>query len=178
MQAIMTCITTTLGVSILLAGFAASALAGGSYGNASKDAAAKSEAKVKDIVQTAQGAGSFTTLLKAVHVAGLTATLKGDGPFTVFAPTDEAFAKLPAGALDALLKDREALRNVLLYHVAPGALDAAAVSGMTTIPTAGGGMLRVDATSGVRINDAQVVLPNVEASNGIIHVIDTVLLPN
>ena len=173
MRQMMARLTTTLGISILLVGFASNALAGTAPGYNGKG-----EAKSRDIVQTAQGVGSFTTLLKAVHVAGLTATLKGEGPFTVFAPTDEAFAKLPAGALDALLKDREVLRRVLLYHVAAGAVDAAAVSGLTTVQTVGGGTLRVDVTNGVRINDAQVTQADVAASNGIIHVIDTVLLPN
>ncbi len=130
-----------------------------------------------DIVDTAVAAGNFTTLAKALEAADLIATLKGPGPFTVFAPTDEAFAKLPAGTVEALLADKEKLVAVLTYHVVAGSVDAAAVSGMTEAATVQGGMVKIDASSGVKINDATVIKADIKASNGIIHVIDTVLLP-
>lgn len=133
--------------------------------------------KTGDLLQVANKAGSFTTLEKAIHVAGLTSTLKTGGPFTVFAPTDEAFARLPAGALEALLKDREKLKAVLLYHVASGEVKAAEVVKKSTISTVGGGTLTVNTEGGVKVNNSNVVLTDVGASNGVIHVIDTVLLP-
>ncbi|MBL8620935.1 MAG: fasciclin domain-containing protein [Myxococcales bacterium] len=130
-----------------------------------------------DIVDTAVGAGSFTTLVAAVQAAGLVDTLKGDGPFTVFAPTDEAFAKLPPGTVEALLKDKAKLTAILTYHVVPGRVTAADVAGLTTATTVQGGALAIDTSAGVKINDATVVKADVMASNGVIHVIDTVLLP-
>jgi uncharacterized surface protein with fasciclin (FAS1) repeats len=132
-----------------------------------------------DIVDTAVAAGAFSTLVKAVQAAGLVATLKGPGPFTVFAPTDEAFAKLPAGTLEAVLADKAKLTAILTFHVVPGkvlAKDVVALNGHS-VKTVQGGMLKVDTSSGVKIGGATVVQADVETSNGVIHIIDTVLLP-
>jgi len=130
-----------------------------------------------NIVQTAVSAGSFTTLVTAVDAAGLATTLANDGPFTVFAPTDNAFAALPMGTIDALLQDPQALSQVLLYHVVAGEVFAADVVNLTTATTLEGSALVIDASNGVKINDATVVQADVRASNGVIHVIDKVLLP-
>ena len=130
-----------------------------------------------DIVDTAVAAGSFKTLVGAVKAAGLVDTLKGPGPFTVFAPTDDAFAKLPAGAVDALLADKTKLVAMLTYHVVAGNVSSADVAGMTEATTVQGGKVKIDATSGVKINDATVIKVDIAASNGVIHVIDTVLMP-
>jgi uncharacterized surface protein with fasciclin (FAS1) repeats len=140
-------------------------------------AAASSIAFAADIVDTAVSAGQFKTLVKAVQEAGLVDTLKGEGPFTVFAPTDEAFAKLPAGTLDALLQDKEKLAAVLTYHVVPGKVTAAQVRpGM--VKTVQGQSLTVKANrGGVMVDNARVVTTDIIASNGVIHVIDTVVLP-
>ncbi len=134
--------------------------------------------KSQDIVDTAVAAGSFKTLATALETAGLVDTLKGPGPFTVFAPTDEAFAKLPAGTVESLLKDKEKLTAILTYHVVAGKVTAADVAKVSEAKTVQGGALAIDASSGVRVNDAKVVQADVMASNGVIHVIDTVLLPN
>ncbi len=131
----------------------------------------------KDIVDTAVAAGSFTTLVAAVQAAGLVDTLKGEGPFTVFAPTDEAFAKIPAADLDALLADKDKLTAVLTYHVVAGKVLAADVVGMTSAETVQGSELRIDASDGVMVDSAKVVKTDIMASNGVIHVIDTVLMP-
>ena len=134
----------------------------------------------KDIVDTAVAAGQFNTLAKALQAADLVDTLKGKGPFTVFAPTDDAFAKLPAGTLDDLLKpeNKEKLKAILLYHVVPGKVTAAKVSKMTSAKTVNGQEVKISATGGkVMVNDATVVKADVMASNGVIHVIDSVLLP-
>jgi uncharacterized surface protein with fasciclin (FAS1) repeats len=131
-----------------------------------------------DIVNTAKQAGSFNTLLAALKATDLTKTLRGDGPFTVFAPTDEAFAKLPAGTLESLLADPEALTQILLYHVVPGTYAAADVVGATSLAAANGLSLSISVVgSQVKVNDATVVATDVLAKNGIIHVIDTVLVP-
>ncbi len=132
-----------------------------------------------DIVDTAVAAGSFSTLVKAVQAAGLVETLKGAGPFTVFAPTDEAFAALPAGTLDAVLKDKAKLTSILTYHVVAGKVMAKDVVGLNgkTAKTVQGGDLKIDTTSGVKIGGATVIKADVETSNGVIHVIDKVLLP-
>lgn len=135
-------------------------------------------AKKGDIVDTAVSAGSFNTLVQAVKAAGLVETLKGDGPFTVFAPTDEAFAKLPAGTLEALLQDKQKLTEVLTYHVVPGKVMAAEASRLKSAKTVAGPELRIDSSDGVKVNDASVVKADIEASNGVIHVIDTVLIPS
>ena len=135
-------------------------------------------AQGKDIVETAVAAGSFTTLAKALTAAGLVETLKGKGPFTVFAPTDEAFAKLPAGTLEKLLADKKALVDVLTYHVVAGKVMAADVSKLARAKTVQGQEVSVSATGGkVLINDATVVKADIGASNGVIHVIDKVILP-
>ena len=131
----------------------------------------------KDIVDTAVAAGSFKTLATALQAAGLVETLKGKGPFTVFAPTDDAFAKLPAGALDALLKDKAKLTAVLTYHVVPGKVMAADVTKLREAKTVQGGSLQVTTTGGVKVDAANVVKTDVAASNGVIHVIDSVLMP-
>ena len=130
-----------------------------------------------DIVDTAVSAGSFTTLVAAVKAAGLVDTLKGAGPFTVFAPTDEAFAKLPAGTVEGLLKDLPTLKQILTYHVVAGKVMAADVVKLKSAKTVEGSEVKIDATSGVKINNATVVTPDVAADNGVIHIIDTVLIP-
>lgn len=138
------------------------------------------EGMSKTIVEVAVEAGSFQTLVKAVQAAGLVETLSSEGPFTVFAPTDEAFAKLPAGTLEALLADREALVAVLTYHVLPGRVMAAQVLEAEALrpATVQGESLNVRVLDGsVRVDEATVVQPDVPASNGVIHVIDTVVLP-
>jgi uncharacterized surface protein with fasciclin (FAS1) repeats len=129
------------------------------------------------IVEVATNAGSFNTLVAAVTAAGLGDTLSGPGPFTVFAPTDEAFAKLPAGTVDGLLKDIPALTKILTYHVVSGKVMAADAAKLTSAKTVEGSELKIDASSGVKINDATVTQADIEASNGVIHVIDSVLLP-
>lgn len=137
-------------------------------------------AETKDIVDTAVGAGKFSTLVAAVKAAGLVDTLKGAGPFTVFAPTDEAFAKLPKGTIEDLLKpeNKEKLAAILTYHVVPGKVMAADIKGKKeNVKSVQGGDLAVDATDGVKINDATVVSADIAASNGVIHVIDTVVMP-
>jgi uncharacterized surface protein with fasciclin (FAS1) repeats len=131
-----------------------------------------------DIVQTAINAGNFTTLATALTEAGLVDALKGEGPFTVFAPTDEAFKNLPEGALEGLLKDKEALKNVLLYHVVSGKVSSKEVVDLNQATTLNGSDLKIKTDDGkVMINDANVTGADVMASNGIIHVIDKVLLP-
>ena len=131
----------------------------------------------KNIVETAREAGSFTTLLAAVDAAGLGDTLAGGGPFTVFAPSDEAFAKLPAGTVESLLVDRAKLTDVLTYHVVPGRVTAAEVVQLETAPTVQGAELPITTDGGVHVGDANVVSADIEATNGVIHVIDRVLLP-
>ena len=132
-----------------------------------------------DIVATADGAGTFTTLLAAAEAAGLVETLQGEGPFTVFAPTDAAFAALPAGTLDSLLADPEALKKILLYHVVSGSVKAADVVNMTSAPSVEGSPIAIAVKDGmVYLNDAaKVTATDVMASNGVIHVIDQVILP-
>jgi uncharacterized surface protein with fasciclin (FAS1) repeats len=139
-------------------------------------AAASLAAQAKDIVDTAVAAGSFKTLATALQAAGLVDTLKGPGPFTVFAPTDAAFAKIPKADLDALLKDKAKLTAVLTYHVVPGKVMAKDVKA-GSVKTVQGGMLTLGTTGGVTVNNAKVVQADVVASNGVIHVIDTVVLP-
>lgn len=134
----------------------------------------------QDIVDTAVGAGQFKTLAAALDAAGLVTTLKGSGPFTVFAPTDAAFAKLPAGTVEELLKpeNKEKLTAILTYHVVPGAVMAEQVTQLSEAKTVNGAMVKISAKNGkVMINDANVVTPNIETSNGVIHVIDRVILP-
>lgn len=132
-----------------------------------------------DIVDVAVGNGSFGTLVAAVKAAGLVETLKGTGPFTVFAPTDAAFAALPAGTVEDLLKpeNKAKLTAVLTYHVVAGKVMAADVVKLTHATTVNGQDVTVNATNGVKINNATVIIPDVPADNGVIHAIDTVLLP-
>ncbi len=131
----------------------------------------------KDIVDTAVEAGSFTTLVAAVEAAGLVDTLKGEGPFTVFAPTDEAFAALPEGTVEGLLADPEALSAILTYHVVPGKVMSTDLSDGMTAATVNGADVTIQTEGGVMVNDATVAAADVEASNGVIHVIDKVILP-
>lgn len=147
---------------------------------AGTSAAAPSENAAKDIVATAVAAGNFQTLAKALEAAGLVETLKGKGPFTVFAPTDEAFAKLPAGTLEALLKpeNKARLTAILTYHVVPGRLMAADVVKLSEAKTVQGQSLRIRTTGGsVMVDNARVIATDIAASNGVIHVIDSVVLP-
>ena len=144
-------------------------------------AVSASMARAADIVDTAVSAGSFKTLVAAVEAAGLVETLKGEGPFTVFAPTDEAFARLPAGTVEDLLKpeNKEKLVAVLTYHVVAGMVMSGDVAGKkTTAKTVQGSTINVNGMNGVRINDAMVTQANIGADNGVIHVIDRVLIPN
>ena len=137
-------------------------------------------AQQQDIVDTAVAAGSFNTLAKALQAAGLVDTLKGKGPFTVFAPTDAAFAKLPAGTLDDLLKpeNKQKLTEILTYHVVSGKVAAADVTQLKTAKTVNGKSVRISTVGGsVMVDDAKVVKADVMASNGVIHVIDSVILP-
>lgn len=135
------------------------------------------EPAAKDIVDTAVAAGNFKTLAKALEAAGLIETLKGAGPFTVFAPTDEAFAKLPAGTLDALLKDKAKLTAVLTYHVVPGKVMAADVVKLKEAKTVQGQSIKIDTSAGVKVDGANVIKTDIACSNGVIHVIDSVILP-
>jgi uncharacterized surface protein with fasciclin (FAS1) repeats len=130
-----------------------------------------------DIVDTAVNAGSFSTLVAAVKAAGLVDTLKGAGPFTVFAPTDEAFAKLPSGTVDALLKDIPKLKKILTYHVVSGKVLAADVVKLKSAKTVEGTEVKINSSNGVKVNDSTVTTADVAADNGVIHVIDTVLMP-
>lgn len=134
----------------------------------------------KDIVDTAAAAGSFETLLAAATAAGLVETLKGDGPFTVFAPTDEAFAALPEGTVESLLlpENQDQLVAILTYHVVQGSVMSSDLQDNTTAETVQGGEVMIDLDDGVRINDASIVSADIEASNGVIHVIDKVILPS
>ncbi|MEM1237422.1 MAG: fasciclin domain-containing protein [Pseudomonadota bacterium] len=133
----------------------------------------------KDIVDTAAEAGSFETLLAAATAAGLVDTLKGDGPLTVFAPTDEAFAALPEGTVESLLlpENKDQLVAILTYHVVPGKVMSTDLSDDMAAATVQGGEIMIDLDNGVMINDATVVAADIEASNGVIHVIDKVILP-
>ncbi len=130
-----------------------------------------------DVIDTAVNAGSFSTLVTAIKAAGLVETLKGAGPFTVFAPTDEAFAKLPEGTVEGLLKDLPKLKKILTYHVVSGKVMAAEVVKMKSAKTVEGSNVKIDASNGVKVNDSTVTTADVAADNGVIHIIDTVLLP-
>jgi len=138
-------------------------------------------AQEMNIVETAVDAGIFNTLVAAVEAAGLVETLTGEGPFTVFAPTDEAFAALPEGTVENLLlpENIDTLVAVLTYHVIPGAVMSADIAGqLLNVATVQGGDLHIDATDGVKVNDATVTSADIVVSNGVIHVIDAVLLPS
>jgi len=130
-----------------------------------------------DIVAVASGAGSFGTLVTAIQAAGLVETLQGTGPFTVFAPTDEAFAKISKADLEALLADKEQLVAVLTYHVVPGKVMAADVAGLDSAKTVQGQSIDIQTAGGVTVDGAKVVQTDILATNGVIHVIDTVILP-
>ena len=134
-------------------------------------------ASAADIVDTAKAAGSFNTLIAAVQAAGLVDTLKGPGPFTVFAPTDAAFAKIPKAKLDALLKDKAALTKVLTYHVVPGSVMAADVKPGSVKTVEGSSFMVAMKGKNVMIDKAKVVKTDIAADNGVIHVIDTVIMP-
>jgi len=141
-------------------------------------ATAGAQAPERNLVQTAQAAGQFKTLTKLVRQAGLARTLSGKAKYTVFAPTDRAFAKVPKSTLDALARDRGMLRRVLLYHVVPGNVTAKQVVKLRSAKTAEGSRVRIRVRDGkVRVNGARVVTPDVKATNGTIHVINRVLLP-
>lgn len=159
-------LTAVLALTLI---FAAEAF-GGNYGK-----------KEVDIVDTAVAAGDFTTLAAALQAAGLVGTLKGDGPYTVFAPTDEAFAKLPDGTVESLLlpENKDKLVEILTYHVVAGKVEAADVVKLSSATTANGAdvMIRVE-EGAVFVNDSKVVATDIQASNGVIHVVDTVILPN
>ncbi|WP_127562701.1 fasciclin domain-containing protein [Nioella ostreopsis] len=132
-----------------------------------------------DIVDTAVGAGTFNTLVAAVQAAGLEETLRGEGPFTVFAPTDEAFAALPEGTVETLLMEEnlDQLVAILTYHVVPGAVMSGDLSDGMMATTVQGGEIEIGTTDGVTVNGANVIAADIEASNGVIHVIDAVILP-
>lgn len=130
-----------------------------------------------NIIDTATGSDDFKTLVTAIKAADLTKTLKGKGPFTVFAPTDAAFAKLPKGTVDELLKDTPKLKKVLTYHVVSGQVTAADVAKLNAATTVEGSDVQIDASEGVKINDSTVTTADVIADNGVIHAIDTVLMP-
>lgn len=138
------------------------------------------QVRAQDIVDTAISAGQFNTLVAAVQAAGLVDTLKGEGPFTVFAPTDEAFAALPEGTVETLLKPEnlDQLVSVLTYHVVPGKIMSTDISGQTAeVASVQGSSLNVNATDGVKVDDATVIAADIETDNGVIHVIDKVVLP-
>ena len=132
---------------------------------------------MKNIIETAVEAGTFKTLVTAITSAGLVETLSGPGPFTVFAPNDDAFAKLSKGSLDAVLADKEKLSKVLTYHVVSGKVMSNEVVTMNSVNTLEGGALAISTADGVHVNDAKVLTTDIECSNGVIHVIDTVLMP-
>lgn len=140
---------------------------------------ASAPAQQKDIVETAAAAGSFTSLAAALQAAGLVQTLKGPGPFTVFAPTDEAFAKIPKADLDALLKDKAKLTAVLSYHVFAGNANSTDLAQLKDLSTVQGGRIKITAVKGasLKVDNATVIKADVKAANGLIHVIDTVLIP-
>jgi uncharacterized surface protein with fasciclin (FAS1) repeats len=132
---------------------------------------------MKDILETAAAAGTFKSLGVAIEAAGLVKTLKEPGPFTVFAPTDEAFAKLPPGTVEGLLQDKVKLAAVLTYHVVPGKVMAADVVKLSEAATVQGKTVRISSGAGVKVNDANVIETDILASNGVIHVIDAVITP-
>jgi len=138
----------------------------------------KGASSKKDIVTIAVESGKFNTLAKALTEAGLVEALKSDGPFTVFAPTDEAFAKLPKGTIEALLNDKETLKKILLYHVVSGQVTSTEVVSLNKAETLSGQNIKIQTKDGaVMINDSKVTTADVMAKNGVIHIIDTVLIP-
>jgi uncharacterized surface protein with fasciclin (FAS1) repeats len=169
---------TSLFAATLIASFAfaAPAFAGGNY--ADKAAPADTKA-VGTIVDVAVGNADFSTLVAALKAADLVGTLSGDGPFTVFAPTNAAFAKLPAGTVESLLKpeNKAKLVSILTYHVVPGKVLAANVVSLKSAKSVQGGEIKIDTSAGVKVNDATVTATDIMGSNGVIHVIDTVIMP-
>ncbi len=165
---------TGLVFSIVALSFAGAALAG----HHNSDHGSK-DGYDKDIVDVAAGNDDFSTLVAAIQAAGLVDTLKGDGPFTVFAPTNAAFAALPAGTVENLLKpeNREQLVAILTYHVVPGKVMAADVVGLTEAATVNGATISIDTSDGVKVDNANVTATDIKASNGVIHVIDAVIMP-
>ncbi|QDT71769.1 Immunogenic protein MPT70 precursor [Lacipirellula limnantheis] len=165
-------------VAMLLASSSA-AVAGEKCAKSSVTAVSHQKEDKMDIVDTAVEAGSFKTLVAAVKAAGLVETLKGKGPFTVFAPTDEAFEKLPSGTVETLLKpeNKDKLVAILTYHVVAGNVKAADVVKIKSAKTVQGQTVAIDAADGVKINDANVVKADIDCGNGVIHVIDAVLIP-
>lgn len=164
---------TLMSASLLLA--ASTAVLADHHGGKDKGYGNKEE---KNIVETAIAAGQFDTLVTAVQAAGLVETLSGDGPFTVFAPTDEAFAKIPSADLNALLADKDALTSVLTYHVVAGKVMAADVVNLSEAETVQGSTVDISVDGGnVMIDGAKVVTTDIETSNGVIHVIDSVIMP-
>ena len=131
-----------------------------------------------NLMETAIKAGNFNTLVTAVKAANLLETLSGAGPFTIFAPTDDAFAKLPSGTLEELLKDIPKLTSILTYHIVQGKVTSKDVIKLTSAKTLQGEVITIDTQNGVKINNASVIIKDIEASNGVIHVIDTVILPS
>lgn len=168
--------THVLFAAALVAAFAGCS-SSGSYGKQSTSHQAKSV--TPDIVDTASAAGQFSTLVAAVQAAGLVETLKGPGPYTVFAPTDEAFAALPEGTVESLLlpENRDKLVSILTYHVVAGEVRAADVVKLSTAATVEGSEITISTDSGVRVDNANVVQTDIFCANGVIHVIDAVLLP-
>jgi transforming growth factor-beta-induced protein len=162
-----------------LAAFVAAGLVAASWAAAEECAVSANKAQ-KDIVDTAVGAENFKTLVAAVKAAGLVDTLKGKGPYTVFAPTDEAFAKLPAGTLETLLKpeNKDKLTAILTYHVVPGRVMAADVVKLDSAKTVQGSKVKISVADGkVKVDGANVIATDIKTSNGVIHVIDSVILP-
>ena len=171
-------VTTSLLLTLALGGCGSSNAS--STPPAETTSSSGSEAARRDIVDTAVGAGSFTTLVAAVQAAGLEETLRGAGPFTVFAPTDAAFAALPAGTLDSLLlpENREQLRSILTYHVVSGRVMASEAAAMTSAPTVQGASAPIaHVEGGLTIGGARIVTTDIACSNGVIHVIDAVMMP-
>jgi uncharacterized surface protein with fasciclin (FAS1) repeats len=165
---------------VLLATVLAAVAAGAAWSLPARQARAEDAPKPTDIVDTAVAAGSFKTLAAALKAGGLIETLKGAGPFTVFAPTDEAFAKLPAGTVESLLKpeNKGQLVKILTYHVVPGKFMATDVTKLNSAKTVQGESLTIKTSEGkVMVNNAQVLKTDIPASNGVIHVIDTVVMP-
>jgi len=133
---------------------------------------------MKNLVETAVEAGNFKTLVRAVQEAGLVDTLSSEGPFTVFAPTDEAFSKLPDGTIENLLNDKEKLTEILTYHVVPNKVMSNQVINIKNAKTVNGKDININTENGVKIDNATVIKPDIECSNGVIHIIDEVLLPD
>ncbi len=152
-------------------------LVGMCYGGSNSMAASEAMAEEKDIVDTAVAAGNFTTLVSAVQAAGLVETLKGEGPFTVFAPTDAAFAKIPKDQIEALLANKTQLTAVLTYHVVPGKVMSTDLKNGMMVKTVQGENLTINTTMGPMVNDAKIVQADIVTKNGVIHAIDTVLMP-